>query len=382
MSLKYEVEQEKYTDLKVWLLVGALVFGVYSVFQRATRIHEGGIPGTAEHTGLREQTLEVSRRLNEIAGFPSIESQMVNGQGNDSGATSSLDLLQSASENANRGSYQKMAKQLLQLGSISVQALNLIEAELYAEEALTIGKKIGSKPLMAQSYQQLGHINIVRRNLARRSAHAYDSLLIVRNRIAMGQFSDTQSTLGMIIDDNMALGRYGAAASAWETLALFYDKQYDDYLADQARMEAARLFASSGSINRARSLAESISTRGYDVQNATDLKAEIESLALTHEQDKHRTAAARDLKSLYYHYLERGDDKKAWEFRLKAAQVLLKNNNQAMFYRQPDVLAVLYKSNQSMDLAKKYLQQAESLFGEAGMLESVEKTRSMQSLVF
>ncbi len=69
---------------------------------------------------------------------------------------------------------------------------------------------------------------------------------------------------------------------------------------------------------------------------------------------------------LYHHYLRNGELEQAWNFRIKSSQTLADSSDRMMYQRQADVIAVLYNSNFAIDRAKKYLQQAESIYQDKG----------------
>ncbi|MFT5504342.1 MAG: hypothetical protein ACI8XC_002057, partial [Gammaproteobacteria bacterium] len=112
------------------------------------------------------------------------------------------------------------------------------------------------------------------------------------------------------------------------------------------------------------------------------LELEINQLEQQHERDNHLSANARDYLGLYNHYKNKGDELRAWEFRLKANQSLLKTSQQSMYLRQPDVMAILYNSNFAMDRAKIYLQQANKLFIDQNDRGYSHQTQEMQKLVY
>ncbi len=380
MSLESEVNRSDHSALLIWAVIAVVCLTLYfMVSSNLSRLDRVNVNNSAD---MRSLVLEVERRLDEvstseISGVQNNIAADAAGYGNQR-----FRLLQQASQEVSSGNHELTIARLLELGALSIDSLNLTDAELYLEEALLLSKAIGSARLTGSSYQLLGHLHIKKRNLARRAAHAYDSLLVVRNRIALGQYQGNLETLQTIIGDNLLMGRLGAAAGAWTTLASLHEKQFDLYQANLANIEAARLFAKTGSIIRARELVNGLSINEIDAYSVSALAEEIEHLARQYEQNKHQLNAAQDLRSLYYHYKERGDDSKAWEYRLKASELMAKTGDQLMFQRHPDVLAVLYKSNNSMEKARDYLQLAVSAFNSEGMGDQVRRTEELKKLVF
>jgi hypothetical protein len=119
--------------------------------------------------------------------------------------------------------------------------------------------------------------------------------------------------------------------------------------------------------------------------STTDLasvESELGDLFEQHEHNVLRTSQARDYQMLYHHYLRNGELEQAWNFRIKSSQTLADSSDRMMYQRQADVIAVLYNSNFAIDRAKKYLQQAESIYQDKGAREMLEETRDMESLIY
>ncbi len=375
-------DQKQPSGLLVWVLVATLLFAGYTLISRNIIPPDNKHRSSLQNSNLRDTAIEVERQLAYLLkGDPDERGENYEADFSDYKQLR-FNLINSVSRQASINNYPEMAKQLLELAELSIESLELIDAELYLEEALEIAWIIDSPQLKAHTYQQLGHLNIKKRNLARRSAYAYDSLLVVRNRIALGQFDNTEGTLQNIIDDNLAIRRYGAAASALETRAAYYEKLYDHYQANQSYIQAAELWAITGAGQRSQQLLDALHQTDIDEYELSRVRDRITQLALNHERDRHNSATAQDLKRLYFLYMERGEPDKAWQYRLKANEVMLKTSNQAMYQRQPDVLAVLYKSNTAMEKATTYLDKAAQLFDQQAMQEQLAKTEAMKALVF
>ena len=291
-------------------------------------------------------------------------------------------LLELAAAAVEQNDEKQLGDILLLLGSAAIdeQEINAAEALLY--EALDIAIRRGDTMGMGRSYQQLGRLNIKTRALARYASEAYDKLWQARNQIFLGQYRDAESNLQQVIDSNLDIRRYGAAAGALETLADFHFRFHDDYQAQQAGMEAARLYASTGQLSRSSRVIENLKRRGLDQQQLQTLNGEIGELFQQHQKDADQTARARDLQMLYHHHLSQGDSRQAWQLRIQASQTLANTSDRSMFQRQAEVMAILYSSNFAMDRAKRYLDQAGNLFSGSGAEEIAAETADMQSLIY
>jgi hypothetical protein len=332
---------------------------------------------------MRQQALEVDRQLAAIKfNSQQIDPALFDVLNQSNHKQLRFNLLRMASDAVERGDQLLLANTLLTIGEASINELDLIDAESYLNEALLLADELGDMTLKGRCYQQLGHLNIKQRNLARRSAYAYDQLLIARNRIALDKPGNTYSNLQTIISDNLEIKRLGAAASAWETMSQFHVGQHDRYQASLATIEAAKLYAVSGRALRAKQLIGGLAAETVGEYEKESLQLEINQLEQQHERDNHLSANARDYQSLYNHYKNKGDERRAWEFRLKANKALLQTSQQSMYLRQPDVMAILYNSNFAMDRAKNLLQQANQLFIDQNDQGYLHQTQEMQKLVF
>jgi len=291
-------------------------------------------------------------------------------------------LLELAAAAVEQKDEKQLGDILLLLGSAAIdeQEINAAESLLY--EALDIAIRRGDTMGMGRSYQQLGRLNIKTRALARYASEAYDKLWQARNQIFMGQYRDAEVNLQQVIDSNLDIRRYGAAAGALETLADFHFRFHDDYQAQQSGMEAARLYASTGQLSRSSRVIENLKRRGLDQQQLQALNSEIGELFQQHQMDADQTARARDLQMLYHHHLNQGDRRQAWQLRIQASQTLANTSDRSMFQRQAEVMAILYSSNFAMDRAKRYLDQAGDLFSGTGAEEIATETANMHSLIY
>jgi len=276
----------------------------------------------------------------------------------------------------------RLGDTLLLLGEVAINQQELSAAEIYLQEALYLSMSQDNVLATARTYQLLGQLNIRARELARRASNTYDELWQARNAIARGFYQGVAESLRAVIDESLEIRRYGAAADAWETLASLHDKIRDVYQAQQARLEAARLYASTGQMTHVYRLLDGVDRSQISATDLAAIESELGDLFAQHEQNVLRASQARDYQMLYHHYLRNGELEQAWNFRIKSSQTLADSSDRMMYQRQADVIAVLYNSNFAIDRAKKYLQQAGSIYQDKGAREMLEETRDMESLIY
>lgn len=272
---------------------------------------------------------------------------------------------------------------MLLLGEVAINQQELASAEIYLQEALYLAMSRDDVMATARSYQLLGQLNIRARELARQASNTWDELWQARNSIARGYYRGVNENLQSVIASNLEIRRYGAAADAWEALASLHEKVHDDgYQAQQARIEAARLFASTGQMSHVRRLVDGLDRSYYSDIDMAEIEREMQGLFEEHLDDLGKTSQARDYQMLYHHYLRNGQVERAWKFRIKSSEMLASTSDRSMFQRQGDIIAVLYNSNFAMDRAKKYLKQADAIYSDSGVSEMLEQTREMESLIY
>lgn len=291
-------------------------------------------------------------------------------------------LLQVAAGAVAQDDQQKLADTLSLLGEVAINQQELSAAEIYLQEALYLAMSQDNVMSTARVYQLLGQLNIRARELARRASNTYDQLWQARNAIARGMYRGVNENLSAVIEENLAIRRYGAAADAWEALAGLHDQVQDSYQAQLARLEAARLYASTGQMTHVHRLFDGLDRSLLSENGLAELQREMDSLFEQHEQDLIQTAQARDYQMLYHHYLRNNQVERAWEFRIKSSQVLADASDRVMYQRQADVIAVLYNSNFAIDRAKKFLDQAGSIYRDSGAQAMLEQTRDMEALIY
>jgi len=291
-------------------------------------------------------------------------------------------LLEIAASAVLQGDQGRLGDTLLLLGEVAINQQELSAAEIYLQEALYLSMSQNNVFATARTYQLLGQLNIRARELARRASNSYDELWQARNAIARGFHQGVAESLRAVIDESLAIRRYGAAADAWETLASLHDRVHDSYQAQQARLEAARLYASTGQMTHVYRLLDGVDHSQISSTDLDSVESELGDLFEQHERNVLRTSQARDYQMLYHHYLRNGELEQAWNFRIKSSQTLADSSDRMMYQRQADVIAVLYNSNFAIDRAKKYLQQAESIYQDKGDRQMLEETRDMESLIY
>lgn len=291
-------------------------------------------------------------------------------------------LLEIAAAAVLQNDQDKLGDTLLLLGEVAINQQELSAAETYLQEALYLTMEQSNVLGTARSYHLLGQLNIRARELARRAANTYDELWQARNAIVRGYYQGVNENLHAVIDENIGIRRYGAAADAWEALGVLHDKQYDGYQAQLARLEAARLYAATGQMTHVHRLLDGLDHSLISDVDVAEIEREMTVLFEQHEDDVIRMSQARDYQMLYHHYVRLGKLEQAWKFRIKSSETRANGSDRAMFQRQADVIAVLYNSNYAMDRARKYLDQAGSIYQDNGAGEMFEQTRDMESLIY
>ncbi len=292
------------------------------------------------------------------------------------------ELLQVAADAVAQEDQPRLGSTLLLLGEVAINQQELATAEIYLQEALYLAMQGDDVVATARGYQLLGQLNISARELARHAANTWDDLWQARNAIARGYYRGVNENLQGVIQDNLEIRRYGAAADAWEAVAALHEKVHDSYQAQQARIEAARLYASTGQMTHVHRLVNALDRNFFSDIDIAGIEREVQDLFEEHQNDVIKNSQARDYQMLYHHYLRNGQVSRAWKFRIKSSETLAKTSDRSMFQRQGDIIAVLYNSNFAMERAKQYLNQANAMYNEAGMPEEIAQTRELGALIY
>ena len=291
-------------------------------------------------------------------------------------------LLQVAADAVRRQEQARLGDSLMLLGEVAIEQQELSAAEIYLQEALYLSMERDDPLATARAYRLLGQLNIRSRELARRASNGYDELWQARNSIARGHYRGVYDQLERVISDNLEIRRFGAAADAWEAMASYHDKLHDDYQAQLARVEAAKLFASTGQTTHVDRLMGMVDRVVVGDGGYAEIEIEISRLLDEYHQDVIKSSQARDYQMLYHHYLRLGQVDRAWQFRIKSSETLAGASEHLLYQRQADVIAVLFNSNFAMDRARKYLDKAGMIYDDNGMPELLSQTRQLETQIF
>lgn len=291
-------------------------------------------------------------------------------------------LLNLAAEAVSQNQKDSLANTLVLLGQVSIEQQNLSAAEVYLFEALDILEPGKDDEIRTNIYVQLGRTYLKSRQIARDAGYAYDALQIGRTQLKQRRFDLAETNIRLAIDHSLSIHRYNAAASGYESLAHLYRTIGDVFQAEEAQLEAIRLYSSSGQTDMSLSLLEKAKNAGIDEWRLFDMEQQIATNRQTYEESISQIGTAKDYRRLYNYYLNQGDKQRAWHFRLLASQSLEEVSKRAMFHRQQGVLAILYNSNEAMSKAKRYFADASARFEETGDADGLIETNLMQSEVY
>ncbi len=268
------------------------------------------------------------------------------------------------------------------IGELSIQGYDLHTAEVYLNESLETFERIGNDIGTAYALMHLGRMHITSRALARHAAGAYDLLLIARNQLAGFRYESARENLNTVITQSLEIDRYGTAADALETLARLNRSTGQTYEAERALLKAAELYAASGGERRAGMILDELASNGVDPVLISHSRGKISAFLAEFEQNTRQLRQAEDYRMLFHHYRANGDQQRAWEFRIRAERTLAQASKRAMYYRQPDVLALLYNSNTDMSRARSYVDRASGIFLAEGADEWTRKVQNLSSKIF
>ncbi len=291
-------------------------------------------------------------------------------------------LLNLAAEAVNQDQTESLANILVLLGQVSIEQQNLSAAEVYLFEALDVLEDDRDDDIRTNIYVQLGRTYLKSRQIARNAGYAYDALQIGRTQLKQRRFDLAEANIRHAIEHSLSIHRYNAAASGYETLARLYQNIGDDFAAEEANLEAIRLYSSSGQTDVSLSLLDKAKDAGIDDWRLFDMEQQIADNRRTYEESISLIGTAKDYRRLYNYYLNQGDTQRAWHFRLLASQSLEEVSKRAMFHRQQGVLALLYNSNEAMAKATHYFDSASARFKESGDQARFTETSQMQSEVY
>ena len=384
MSLKDHIPEHILTSLQALAILFVLLYFLTPDDRDDQGIElSKGVPSFYEHWQWKNNPLDIDAELERLQLDDASRDQLIRQllqQGEYQQARTQL--LEIAAAAVLQDEQTRLGDTMLLLGEVAINQQELSAAEIYLQEALHLTIEQDNVIGTARCYHLLGQLNIRARELARRASFTHDSLWQARNAISRGLYHGVSETLQAVIDENVSIRRYGAAADAYEAMASLYDRLHDDYLAQQARIEAARLYASTGQVTHVRRLLDGLDTRLMTAEERHRIRLEIDQELRLHQTDLVQTTQARDYQMLYHHYLRKGEVERAWQFRIKSSQTLSSTSDRAMYQRQADVIAVLYNSNFAMDRARKYLDKAGAIYDEQDVPEMLEQTRDLETLIF
>ena len=290
-------------------------------------------------------------------------------------------LLQIAAQAIADNDKDMLGNVLSLLGQVAIEEQDLDTAEVYLLESLDVYQKQADNVGSAQVYMQLGRVHLQSRELARTAGDAYDRLLVARWQLSHGQYALAEQNLTEIIEDNLSINRFGAAASAYSSLARVYAQYGATYDEQQAAIEAALLFASSGQIGRAKANLVHLEQSGVERWRLGEVENKIHQNYTEFQNSVEQIERARDYRRLYNHYRSQGDKQRAWKFRLLASKTLRNVSKRAMYHRQPDVLALLYVSNDAKERARNYFDTAMQTFDSKGLKELSSQTKRLKDQI-
>ncbi len=280
------------------------------------------------------------------------------------------------------GDRKSLGYILALIGEISFEARDFAAARIYLDESLRHFIDSGDPIGEAYAYMQLGRMHIKSRSVARHAAEAYNLMLLARYQLSHFQYDAAVTNLQRVVEASLAIDRFGTAASALTSLARAFRSTGRTQDAEQALFRAAELHAASGRDLIANGILDELHAAGVDPYIVDRHRDAVDTALAQFQADTRQVVQARDYRTLYYQYRNSGQDERAWSFRVQAAQALAQTSSRAMYYRQPDVMAILYNSNFAMANARRYIDQARSLFETQGADVLAERAGALESSIF
>ena len=290
-------------------------------------------------------------------------------------------LIDRAAEANESGDRRTLGYILALLGEVSFESRDFGAAQIYLDEALGHFTAIGDSIGEAYAYMQFGRMHIKSRAIARHAGEAYNLMLLARYQLSHFQYDAAETNLARVIDASLAIDRFGTAAGALTSLSRVIRETGRTHEAEQALSRAAELHAASGREFKARELLEELLAQGVDPYLVDQRRAAVDRALTRFHEDTRQVLQARDYRSLFYQYRNAGNDRQAWTFRIKAADMLAQTSKRAMYYRQPDVMAILYNSNFAMASAHRYVEQARSIYRAEGEQELAERAGDLSTSI-
>jgi hypothetical protein len=263
------------------------------------------------------------------------------------------------------------------LGQVSIQDQDVYSAEVYLLEALDIFTGLNDEIGTAQINLQLGRTHLKSRQIARVAGTAYDELQVGRWYLSHNIQGQAEQYIRKSIERNLSINRYGSAASAYESLTKLFLKENNWEQARVAAFESAKMFASSGNSARSDRVLKLISNNTIQDWQFDELKIDLAKNYQSYKQGVLQIERSKDYRRLYHFYKNQGDNERAWKFRLLANNSLSQVSKRTLFHRQQGVLAILFNSNDDVDMAEDYFVKAKATFKSHGLKTLSEETENL-----
>ncbi len=267
------------------------------------------------------------------------------------------------------------------LGRVSATEGDLASTEVYLFEALDIFKLILNHQQIANTQLLIGRMYAKRREIAKRAGNAYDDLLIARYYLSKGRTYVAKQIIDSSIEENLELGRSGAVASAYKSLARYYGSRQNYNDERDALVKAANYYAESGQDLQAMLVLSELRQKYASADTIETLRSEIESKLFNYESQINLVRQARDYMKLYSLYKSKGQQGRAWEFRVKASEILSRSDKRDMYFRMPDVMALLFDSNTNLDKAEDYYAKARQSYLDQNDIDAYNHVVNLQQVL-
>ena len=290
-------------------------------------------------------------------------------------------LLRMAARAVEAGDEATLGGALSLLGQLALEEQDFDSAEVYLLESLDVYEQLGDTVGAAQVNMHLGRMHVRLRQRARTAGYAYDRVLLARTQLANGAHDAAEQNLRLVVDENLSINRFGAAASAYRSLIRLYGEAGLPYEAEQAAIEAAELYAAAGQIDNAQAVVTSLERAGVEEWRLLDIEEAVELRFAEFTASVEQIERAGDYRRLYRYYRSQGEEDRAWRLRLLASKSLRNVSKRAMYRRIPDVLALLYVSNDDKARAQTYLERAATVFDRQGHDDLLSQTRRLKGQI-
>ena len=288
-------------------------------------------------------------------------------------------LIEKAANAVDSSDHQQLGQIMQLLARVSASQGDLASAEVYLFEALEIFKQLNNQQALADTNILIGQMYARRRQIAQMAGWAYGDLLMARFFLSKGNYYQAKDTLDASIKDNLKLGRTGAVASSYKTMARYYRAIHDTTGEQNALIEAGRYFAHSGQSYQANQIVQQLYRDQAPLDLIQSLEQQIESRLSMYESQINIVRQARDYMQLYNLYKSKGEHGRAWQFRIKASEILSRTDKRDMYFRMPDVMAVLYDSNYNLVKASDFYKQASDYYLSQNQVHSHQRAQKLMS---